>query len=98
MNEAITSIKAVLKLNKVIVTSQSINKTGSKVWHRIYRRKMWSWKIMETFDWSQKINKSGSSVITSIEPVSRSPVLLFFMNSFLYFCTMENPSPVDSFN
>ena len=50
------------------------------------------------FDWSKELDKGGSSVITSIEPVSRSPVLLFFMNSFLYFCTMENPSPVDSFN
>ena len=47
---------------------------------------------------SEKINKGGSSIITSIEPVSRSPVLLFFMNSFFHFCTMENPSSVNSFN
>ena len=98
MNKTVSSLEAVLDFNEMVVTSKPIDKTGSKVWHSIYRRKMWSWKIMETFDWSQKINKGCSSVITSIEPVSRSPVLLFFMNSLLHFCTMENPSSVNSFN
>ena len=37
MNEAITSIKAVLKLNEMIMTSESINKASSKVWDSVYR-------------------------------------------------------------
>ena len=98
MNKTVSTLEAVLDFNEMVVTSKPVDKTGSKVWHSINWRKVWSWETMDTFDWSQKINKSGSSVITSIEPVSRSPVLLFFMNSFLHFCSMENPSSVDSFN
>ena len=74
MNEAITSIKAVLKLNKVVMTSESINKASSKVWNSVDRWQKDMIMIVEALNWSKEIYKSSSSVITSVEIVSRGPI------------------------
>ena len=74
MNEAITSIKAVLKLNKVVMTSESINKTSSKIWNSVNRWQKDMIMIVEALNWSKEIYKSSSSVITSVEIVSRGPI------------------------
>ena len=74
MNEAVTSIKAMLKLNEMVMTSESINKASSKVWNSVHRWQKDMIMTMKTLNWSKKIYKSSSSVISSVEPVSRGPI------------------------
>ena len=74
MNKAITSIKAVLKLNEMVMTSESINKASSKVWNSVYRWQKDMIMMVKALNWSKKVYKSSSGVITSIEPVSRCPI------------------------
>ena len=79
MNKAITSIKAVLKLNEVVMTSESINKASSEVWNSVDWWQKDMIMIVEALNWSKEIYKSSSCVITSVEIVSRCPIQLFFM-------------------
>ena len=98
VDKVVSPLEAVLKLDQMVVSSETIDKTRSEVWNSIDRWKVWAWEMMNTPDWSQKIDKSGSSVVSSIEPVTRRPVCLFFMNGLLYFGSVENPSLINGLN
>ena len=53
---------------------------------------------MNTPDWPKKIDESSSGIVSGIEPVSRCPVCLFFVNGLLDLGSVENPPFVDCLN
>ena len=89
------SIEAVGQLIKVVVASQTIDQTCRKLgncierWHsivvKVRMNSRWS-------DWSKKINKGGSCIISSIKESLCMPVILLLMNGLLYLSAVEKPS------
>ena len=91
------SIEAVGQLIQVVVTGQSVNKTGCKLWNGVER---WHSKVVHVMvasrsNWSKQVDKGSGCIITSIKVSLSMPVFLLLMDCLFDLSAVEEPSPGD---